>query len=263
MSFFIIYLLCCFSGNKNGLREIRGVFNKFPDNFCTGRLLKIQYVIAIHFMRWLTNFYDLRFKWTATAEIGIHPTKAWLSQLVNFKNAIWTCFKLGKMPQKCRECFQLLLEYLAWIEPHFLSGIRDSRKAGSLWGMMRSVGGVRKPIHLSWLAKGLGLGLYNFEVLREFRKRFRRERPALFKSSQWHFQQDNAPVHISILVTGYLTKMGIKTVLQPPCSSDLTPCAFCLYPKLRGCRYETIEEIKEAVAKVIDTLTQKLLERFN
>ena len=41
----------------------------------------------------------------------------------------------------------------------FLSGIRDSRKAGSLWGMMRSVGGVRKSIHQSWLAKGLGLGL--------------------------------------------------------------------------------------------------------
>ena len=41
-------------------------------------------------MRWLTNFYDFSFKWTATAAVGIHPTKAWLSQLVNFKNAIWT-----------------------------------------------------------------------------------------------------------------------------------------------------------------------------
>ena len=41
----------------------------------------------------------------------------------------------------------------------FLSGIRDSRKAGSLRGMMRGVGGVRKSIHQSWLAKGLGLGL--------------------------------------------------------------------------------------------------------
>ena len=38
----------------------------------------------------MTNFYDFRFKWTATAGIGIHPTKAGLSQLVNFKNAIWT-----------------------------------------------------------------------------------------------------------------------------------------------------------------------------
>ena len=40
-----------------------------------------------------------------------------------------------------------------------MSGMRDSRKAGSLWGMMRGVGGVRKSIHHSWLAKGLGLGL--------------------------------------------------------------------------------------------------------
>ena len=63
------------------------------------------------------------------------------------------------MLQKSMECFRLLLEHLAWIKHQFLSGIKDSRKAGSLWGMMRSVGGVRKSIHRSWLAKGLGLGL--------------------------------------------------------------------------------------------------------
>ena len=65
--------------------------------------------------------------------------------------------------------------------------------------------------------------------------------------------------------------MGIKTVPHPPYSPDLAPCDFCLFPKLRGCRYETIEEMKEAVTKVIDTLTQedfhgafqKLLERSN
>ena len=95
--------------------------------------------------------------------------------------------------------------------------------------------------------------------------------PALFKSGQWHFHQDNAPVHNSILVTEYLTKMGIKTVPQPPYSPELAPCDFWLFPKLRGCRYETSEEMKEAVTKVVDTLTQedfhgafqKLLERNN
>ena len=47
--------------------------------------------------------------------------------------AIKFCFKLGKMmPQKRMKCFSLLLEHLAWIEHQFLSGIRDSRKAGSL-----------------------------------------------------------------------------------------------------------------------------------
>ena len=65
--------------------------------------------------------------------------------------------------------------------------------------------------------------------------------------------------------------MGIKTVPQPPYSPDLAPCDFWFFPKLRVCRYETIEEMKESATKVIDTLTQedfhgalpKLLERYN
>ena len=51
--------------------------------------------------------------------------------------------------------------------------------------------------------------------------------------------------------------MGIKTVPHPRNSPDLAPCDFSLFPKLRGCRYETIEEMKEAVTKVIDTITQE------
>ena len=65
--------------------------------------------------------------------------------------------------------------------------------------------------------------------------------------------------------------MGIKTVPHPPHSRDLVPCDFWLLPKFRGCRYETIEEMKEAVTKVIDKLTQedfhgafqKVLEWYN
>ena len=63
--------------------------------------------------------------------------------------------------------------------------------------------------------------------------------------------------------------MGIKTVPQPPYSPDLAPCDFYLFLKLRGYRYGTIEEMKEAVT-VIDTHTQEdfhgafqLLERYN
>ena len=65
--------------------------------------------------------------------------------------------------------------------------------------------------------------------------------------------------------------MGIKTIHQRPFNADLAPCDFWLFPKLRGCRYETIEEMKKSVTTVIDTLTQedfhrafqKLLERYN
>ena len=127
-------------------------------------------------------------------------------------------------------------------------------------------------IYMHWVPTGQTVNKeYYVEVLREFRKRFLGKRPALFKSGQWHFHQDNAPVYNSILETDYLTKMGIKTLPHPPYSPDVAPCDFCIFPKLRGCRYETIEEMSEAVMKVIDTLTQenfhgafqKLLEWYN
>ena len=70
---------------------------------------------------------------------------------------VWSCQWTSSKPLSSPPT--LLLEHLTWIEHEFLSGIRDSRKAGSLWGMMRGVGGVRMLIHQSWLAKRLGLGL--------------------------------------------------------------------------------------------------------
>ena len=82
--------------------------------------------------------------------------------------AIKSCFQLGKiMPEKRMECFRLLFDHLPWIKHQFLSGIRDSRKAESLWGIMRVVGGVRKSIHQSWLAKGLGLLCWGFKGVQE------------------------------------------------------------------------------------------------
>ena len=95
---------------------------------------------------------------------------------------------------------------------------------------MRSVGGVKKSIHQSWLAKGLGLGLgllcWGFKGVQE-------EIPWEEASTL-----QIGSVHNSILVTDYLSKMDIKTVTQPPYGSDLAPCDFCLFPKLRGCHYE-------------------------
>ena len=190
-------------------------------------------------MRWQTNFYDSRFRWTATAGIRIYPTKSWLSQLVNFKNEIWTleerytikfCFKLGKnairwkldlllWPRDQETEFPVEACWLSYtqegqteqthpqtfVDPFFWQHWHDLHALGSHWTVNNE---------------------YYVEVFREFRKRFRRKRPALFKSGQWHFHQDNAPVHNSILVTDYLTKMGIKTVPQPPIVQTLLAVTF-------------------------------------
>ena len=131
-------------------------------------------------------------------------------------------------------------------------------------------------IYLHWVPSGQTVNKeYYVEVLREFKKGFHRKRPALFTSGQWHFHQDNALVHNSIHVSNYLTEMGIKTVCYPPYSPDLAPCDFWLFPKLkenlRDSRFETIEEMKEAVMRVMDTFTledfqgafQKLVEQYN
>ena len=85
--------------------------------------------------------------------------------------------------------------------------------------MLRGMGGVRKSEYQSWLAKELGLGLgllcWSFKGVQEE-----------IRSGQWHFQQDNEPVHNSIIVTDYLTKMGTKTAAHPPYAPDLAPCDF-------------------------------------
>ena len=126
---------------------------------------KFRIVIVIHLMRWLTNFYDFRSNEQLQQQFEYTLLKPdchswWFSKMQSGRDdtleeryAIKFCFKLEKMPQKRMECFRLLLEHLAWIEHQFLSGIRDSRKAGSLWETMRGGGEVRKSEHQSWLAK--------------------------------------------------------------------------------------------------------------
>ena len=60
--------------------------------------------------------------------------------------AIKLCFKLGKNATETYGMHQTAFGPFTWVEHQFLSGIRDSRKAGSLWEMMRGAGGVRKSI---------------------------------------------------------------------------------------------------------------------
>ena len=184
--------------------------------------------------------------------------------------AIELCFKLGKMPQKRMECFRLLLNNLAWIEHQFLSCIRDSRKAGSIWGMMRGVGGVSKSIHQSWLAKGLGLGLlcWGFKGVQE-EIRLKKTSTLQIGSVAFPLGQYTSPQHHPC------HRLFDQHGHQDSSSASLqsSPCSLWLwlFPKLKGCRYETTEEMKEAVMKVIDTLTQedfhwafqKLLKRYN
>ena len=104
------------------------------------------------------------------------------------------------MPQKRMECFRLLFDHLAWIEHQFLNSIRDSRKPGSQWGMIRGVGGVRKSIDQSWLAKGLGLGLlcWGFKGVQE---EIPREEASTLQIGSGAFPPRQCVIYIYILDT--------------------------------------------------------------
>ena len=159
------------------------------------------------------------------------------------------------MLQKRTECFKLLFNHHAWAEHQFLSGIRDSRKAGSLWEMMRSVGGVRKSVHKIWLAKGLGLGLlyWGFKGVQE--------KIPSEETSTLQFGSVASPL-------GQCTSLQLhpchrlfdqdwhQDSSSPSLSPSLAPCDFYLFSKLRCCSYERIDEMKETVTKVIDTFTE-------
>ena len=158
-------------------------------------------------MRLQTNFYDFRCKWTATAGIGIHPTKSWLSQLVNFKNAIWNleeryaikfCFQLGKMP--CNEswiyCYdtEAKRQSFKW-KPAGSPRPQKARQSKSTHQLlMIPFFDSTSMIYMHWVPTGQTVNKeYYSEVLRKFSKRFRRKRPALFKSGQW--QCTNPQLH--------------------------------------------------------------------
>ena len=156
------------------------------------------------------------------------------------------------------ECFRLLFDHLAWIEHQFLSGIR---------GMMRGVGSVRKSIDQSWLSKGLGLGLLCWGSSR--RDSSGRGQHSSNRVSGISSRKMHQSTTLSLSQTIW-RRLASRQFLSLPIVQTLLS-DFWSFPKLRGCPHVTIEEMKEAVTKVIDTLTQedfhgtfeKLLERYN
>ena len=178
--------------------------------------------------------------------------------------AIKFCFKLEKNARETYGMLQTAVGPSCMNWASVLSGIRDSRKAGGLLGMMKGVGGVRKSIHESWLPKRLGLRLLclGFKgVLEEIPS----EEASTLRIGSVAFpagQCSSPQLHPCHRIFEQDEHLPIVHTFLP---------VFWLFPKLEDCCYETIEEMKEAVTKVIDTLTQdgfhgafqKLLERYN
>ena len=74
-------------------------------------------------------------------------------------------------------------------------------------------------------------------------------RPQLWATGDWQLHHDNTPTHASRLMLSFLAKHQITQVTQPHYNSDLAPCKFWLFRKLKsplnGKRFQTVDEIQE------------------
>jgi len=87
----------------------------------------------------------------------------------------------------------------------------------------------------------------------------RRKRPELWENQTWMLHHDNAPAHTSLLICSYLAKHQTSIAPHPTYSLDLAPADFFLFPKLKtilkGCRFQTIQEIQENAIRELCAIT--------
>ena len=117
-------------------------------------------------------------------------------------------------------------------------------------------------VHREFVPPGMTVnaGFY-CDVLRRLRENVRRRRPQKWQNQNLIIHHDNAPAHRSFKVSQFLAKNNMTVIPHPPYSPDLAPCDFFLFPKLKlrmkGRRFDTIEEIQEESQRVLDTIPKR------
>jgi len=98
------------------------------------------------------------------------------------------------------------------------------------------------------------------EVIARLRDAVRRKRPELWENHTWTSHHDNAPAHASLLIRSYLAKHKTSVVPHSPCSPELAPADFFLFPKLKTTlkrrRFQTIEEIQQNAITELRAITE-------
>jgi hypothetical protein len=93
------------------------------------------------------------------------------------------------------------------------------------------------------------------DVLRRLRENVRRRRPELWREQIWLLHHDNGPFQTSVLTQQFLAKYKMAVIPHPTYPPDLASCDFFLFQKmnlkLKGRRFDTIEQIQAASQRVL------------
>ena len=179
-----------------------------------------------------------------------------------------------KLKKSAKETFQLLTEaygedcmsrahVFEW-HKRFLEGgesVKDDDRPGRpCTAVFFDIQGI---VMVEWVPSGQMVNWqYYIEVLTKLRERVRRKRLELWRNG-WILHQDNAPAHNALSVKQFLATKNITVLEHPPDSPDLTPCDFCLFPKiksvLKGTNFVSVESVKAKTAEVLNSLTEREL----
>ena len=110
-------------------------------------------------------------------------------------------------------------------------------------------------VHLEFLPQGqtINQNVYK-DILRRLMRSVREKRRELWETKSWLLDHDNAPAHNALSIRQFLAENNIAVLEQPPYSSDLAPCDFFLFPKLKG----VIKGTRFQDSKAITAVTKKL-----
>jgi hypothetical protein len=86
------------------------------------------------------------------------------------------------------------------------------------------------------------------EILKQLCEAVRRERPEVWPN-YWILHHDNAPAHKKLHIKHFLAQKLITEMEHLPCSLDLAPYDFWLFPKIKsaikGQRFQDIKDIQK------------------
>jgi len=141
--------------------------------------------------------------------------------------------------------------------------LQDPKKArmqkGKLKTMLICFFDQEEIVHREFVPPGMTVNAdFCCDVLRRLRENVRRKRPQKWQNQKLIIHHDN------LRLTGPLKFRSFGQEQHdsgPPYSPDLAPCDFFLFPKLKlrmkGRRFDTIEEIQEESQRVLDTIPKR------
>ncbi len=102
------------------------------------------------------------------------------------------------------------------------------------------------------------------KTLANLKEVIRKKRPKLWQGHKFILHHDNASPHTAALTMKNLQEWGMTVLEHPPCSPDMAPCDFALFPKLkkemRGQNFRNVANVQLETKKILTNLPKQVFE---